>query len=73
MENKGFIHTNYIDFSLTDLEKDCWSRLVTGATKSKSPFHTPCVATLADGEVRYWAGQAMNFLPSQILQHYHQC
>lgn len=51
MENKEFIHTNYIDISLSDLEKDCWSRLVTGATKSKSPFHTPCVATLADGEV----------------------
>lgn len=51
MEKNERIHTNYIDYSLTDLEQDCWNRLVTGATKSRNPFHTPCVATLANGEV----------------------
>jgi pyridoxamine 5'-phosphate oxidase len=48
MENNRI---NYIDYSLNDLEQDCWSRLVTGAKKSRTPFHTPSIATLANGEV----------------------
>lgn len=48
MENNRI---NYIDYSLTDLEQDCWNRLVTGAKKSRTPFHTPSVATLANDEV----------------------
>ena len=48
MENNRI---NYINYSLNDLEQDCWSRLVTGATKSRTPFHTPSIATIANGEV----------------------
>ena len=48
MENNRI---NYIDNSLTELEQDCWNRLVSGATKSRTPFHTPFVATLANSEV----------------------
>jgi len=42
---------NNISYSLEDLEKDCWLRLVNGAIKSRDPFHTPCVATIDGGEV----------------------
>jgi 3-hydroxyisobutyrate dehydrogenase len=42
---------NNIGYSLEALEKDCWLRLVNGAIKSRDSFHTPCVATLSDGEV----------------------
>jgi 3-hydroxyisobutyrate dehydrogenase len=49
MKNKVTI--NGIDYSLDELEKDCWIQLVNGAIKSRNPFHTPCVATLNNGEV----------------------
>ena len=42
---------NNISYSLDELEKDCWIRLVNGAIKSRDPFHTPYVATLNNGEV----------------------
>ena len=51
MKNNEPIRDNYIDYSLNDLEQDCWSHLVTGAKKSRTPFHTPSIATLANGEV----------------------
>jgi 3-hydroxyisobutyrate dehydrogenase len=51
LENTAKITVENIDYSLADLEQDCWSRLVNGAIKSRSPFHTPAVATLAKGEI----------------------
>ena len=42
---------DYTEYNLNDLEQDCWDRLVTGAVKSRTPFHTPCVATLNGDEV----------------------
>ena len=51
MKNNDLIRENYTDYSLNELEQDCWNRLVTGAIKSRNPFHTPSVATLSKGEV----------------------
>jgi 3-hydroxyisobutyrate dehydrogenase len=51
MENSTQINTEKINFSLDDLEQDIWVRLVTGAVKSRNPFHTPCVATMDKGEI----------------------
>ncbi|WP_395617672.1 pyridoxamine 5'-phosphate oxidase family protein [Aquirufa sp.] len=51
MENSTQINTEKINFSLEDLEQDIWVRLVTGAVKSRNPFHTPCVATMDKGEI----------------------
>jgi len=48
MENNRIDYTTY---NLPDLEQDCWDRLVTGAVKSRTPFHTPSIATLNQGEV----------------------
>jgi 3-hydroxyisobutyrate dehydrogenase len=45
MELSDNIVINNIAYTLTDLEKDTWNRLVNGAVKSRDPFHTPCVAT----------------------------
>lgn len=42
---------NNVSYTLEDLEKDCWTRLVNGSVKSRDPFHTPCVATLSNMEV----------------------
>jgi 3-hydroxyisobutyrate dehydrogenase len=48
MENNRI---DYTEYNLNDLEKDCWDRLVTGAVKSRTPFHTPSIATLHQCEV----------------------
>jgi 3-hydroxyisobutyrate dehydrogenase len=45
MENITQITIENINYSLRDLEKDTWNRLVNGAVKSRDPLHTPCVAT----------------------------
>ncbi|MHA8105954.1 hypothetical protein [Aquirufa sp. 5-AUSEE-100C1] len=47
MEKQPQITFSQIDYNLSDLEKDCWHRLVTGAQKSRHPFHTPSVASFA--------------------------
>lgn len=42
---------NDISYSLSDVEKDCWKRLVNGAVKGRDPFHLPAVANFIDGEI----------------------
>jgi pyridoxamine 5'-phosphate oxidase len=46
-ENEERVSINDISYNLSDLERDCWSRLVTGAQKSRHPFHTPSVASFS--------------------------
>lgn len=48
-QNTDEVTINSISYSIDELEKDCWIQLVNGAIKSRSPFHTPCVATLNNG------------------------
>ena len=48
MENNRIDYTTY---HLPELEQECWDRLITGAVKSRTPFHTPSIATLHQGEV----------------------
>ena len=45
MEALNQVTINNIVYTLPDLEKDTWNRLVNGAVKSRDAFHTPCVAT----------------------------
>jgi pyridoxamine 5'-phosphate oxidase len=35
-----------IDYNLTDLEKDCWIRLLNGSLKGRDPMHNPTVANI---------------------------
>ncbi len=51
MPNKDQITIENVNYSLEDLDKDTWNRLFIGATKSRNPFHTPCVATLHEGDI----------------------
>lgn len=51
MANKDQITIENINYSLNDLEDDIWVRLITGAVKSRNPFHTPCIATMDKGDV----------------------
>lgn len=51
MNSNECITFNNMSYQLSDLERDCWLRLTEGASKSRSPFHTPGVGTLHHGEV----------------------
>lgn len=71
MENKDIIHTNYNNYSLNELEEDCWYRLVQGANKSRSPFHLPSVATLYNGEASIRTVVLRNSLPDERTLQFH--
>jgi 3-hydroxyisobutyrate dehydrogenase len=51
MEALNHVVINNITYSLTDLEKDTWNRLVNGAVKSRDPLHIPCVATHSGNDI----------------------
>ena len=51
MEALNQVTINNIVYTLPDLEKDTWNRLVNGAVKSRNAFHTPCVATQCNGDI----------------------
>jgi 3-hydroxyisobutyrate dehydrogenase len=51
MELSNTVTINNIAYSLADLEKDIWNRLVNGAVKSRDPFHTPSVATHSGNDI----------------------
>ncbi|MHA8073369.1 pyridoxamine 5'-phosphate oxidase family protein [Aquirufa sp. HETE-40SA] len=65
------IRGNYTEYNLVELEQDCWNRLVTGASKSRNPFHTPCVATLAYGEVSLRTVVLRKTLPEERELRFH--
>jgi 3-hydroxyisobutyrate dehydrogenase len=68
MENNRIDYTTY---HLPELEKDCWDRLVTGAVKSRTPFHTPSIATLHQGEVNLRTVVLRKTLPTERELRFH--
>jgi 3-hydroxyisobutyrate dehydrogenase len=68
MENNRIDYTTY---HLPDLEQDCWDRLVTGAVKSRTPFHTPSIATLHQGEVSLRTVVLRKTLPTERELRFH--
>jgi 3-hydroxyisobutyrate dehydrogenase len=70
-QNEESISINEFSYNLTDLEKDCWSRLVTGATKSKDSFHTPSIATLSQGEVSMCTVVLRKAIPTERALRFH--
>ncbi len=36
-----------LTYTLTEIEKDCWLRLLNGSLRSKEPFHNPVVANVS--------------------------
>ncbi len=68
MENNRIDYTQY---NLSELEQDCWDRLVTGAVKSRTPFHTPSIATLHQGEVSLRTVVLRKTLPTERELRFH--
>jgi 3-hydroxyisobutyrate dehydrogenase len=68
MENNRIDYTNY---HLPELEQDCWDRLVTGAIKSRTPFHTPSIATLHQGDVSLRTVVLRKTLPTERELRFH--
>jgi 3-hydroxyisobutyrate dehydrogenase len=68
MENNRIDYTTY---NLPELEQDCWDRLVTGAVKSRTPFHTPSIATLHQGEVSLRTVVLRKTLPTERELRFH--
>ena len=68
MENNRIDYTTY---HLPELEQDCWDRLVTGAIKSRTPFHTPSIATLHQGEVNLRTVVLRKTLPTERELRFH--
>jgi 3-hydroxyisobutyrate dehydrogenase len=62
---------NNINYSIDELEKDCWIQLVNGAIKSRNPFHTPCVATLNNGTLSMRTVVLRKALPLQKELRFH--
>ena len=48
---EDFIFKDGFSLSLTDIEKDCWLRILNGSLKSKDPLHNPVVANSNTGVV----------------------
>ena len=68
MENNRIDYTTY---HLPQLEQDCWDRLVTGAVKSRTPFHTPSIATLHQGDVSLRTVVLRKTLPTERELRFH--
>jgi 3-hydroxyisobutyrate dehydrogenase len=68
MENNRIDYTTY---HLPELEQDCWDRLVTGAIKSRTPFHTPSIATLHQGDVNLRTVVLRKTLPTERELRFH--
>jgi pyridoxamine 5'-phosphate oxidase len=43
------VNINGINFSLSDIEKDCWHRILNGSLRAKDPMHNPTVANINAG------------------------
>ncbi len=42
----NFVKIDGIEYNLTDLEKDCWVRLLNGSLKGRDSFHSPTIANI---------------------------
>ncbi len=62
---------NNILYTLEDLDKDCWFRLLNGALKSKDDFHTASVATLQQSEISLRTVVLRKVLPLEKQLHFH--
>ena len=68
------MHTVLIDeikYSLIDLEKDCWLKLLNGAQHYKHPLHNPVVANVADFGVNMRTVVLRNVQPEKKQLAFH--
>ncbi len=71
MGKKEHSYNDYTQYNLSELEQDCWDRLVSGAVKSRTPFHTPSIATLQQGDVSLRTVVLRKTLPTERELRFH--
>ena len=71
MEKKEHSYNDYTQYNLSELDQDCWDRLLTGAIKSRTPFHTPSIATLHQGDVSLRTVVLRKTLPTERELRFH--
>ena len=71
MDNKNLTQYNDINYSLDELEKESWERLVVGATKSKDAFHTFSIATQNQDEINLRTVVLRKAIPSERELRFH--
>lgn len=71
MEKKENSYNDYTQYNLSTLEQDCWERLITGAVKSRTPFHTPSIATIHQGDVSLRTVVLRKTLPTERELRFH--
>jgi pyridoxamine 5'-phosphate oxidase len=71
MENIALVTINSTSYTIEELEKDCWLRLLNGSLRSKDDFHTGSVATLKDSEVSLRTVVLRKVIPSQKEVWFH--
>ncbi len=71
MGKKEHSYNDYTQYNLSELEQDCWDRLVSGAVKSRTPFHTPSIATLHQGDVSLRTVVLRKTLPTERELRFH--
>jgi len=69
--NEAFITVNNIAYTLSDVEKDCWLRLLNGSLKSKDAFHLASVANFSNGEISQRTVVLRKVLPQEKLLRFH--
>ncbi|MBY0479531.1 MAG: pyridoxamine 5'-phosphate oxidase family protein [Chitinophagaceae bacterium] len=69
--NSAGVTINDLFYTLEDLDKDCWVRLLNGALKSKDEFHTAAVATLQDGDINFRTMVLRKVIPQEKQIHFH--
>lgn len=71
MDLNDCVIINNIYYNLTELEKDCWNRLVNGAIRGRDAFHTPCVGSVSNGEVSMRTMVLRKALPTERVLRFH--
>jgi 3-hydroxyisobutyrate dehydrogenase len=60
-----------IFYTLSELENDCWLRLLNGSLKSRDAFHTAAVATLQQGAISLRTVVLRHVLPAKKQLRFH--
>ncbi|MFY7899681.1 MAG: pyridoxamine 5'-phosphate oxidase family protein [Chitinophagaceae bacterium] len=65
------ITINNLFYTLEDIEKDCWIRLMNGALKSKDAFHVTSVATFNNDSIDLRTVVLRKVLPNDKVVRFH--
>lgn len=69
--NSTGVTINDLFYTLEDLDKDCWLRLLNGSLKSKDEFHTAAVASMQNGDINLRTMVLRKVLVHEKQLHFH--